>query len=204
MGLQILIDGAKRLQTDPKKKGPLSVIGWGASAANYICLDDFLRLIAKNSAAIQQFRALLFTLVTTAKATLAGLQLIISQLETINAVLNLFVQNVRGTISAIGGSAGAFPFSSFANCPAVQAIKEKLLSKNKGLIPNDPEKFIPGNAGKLAKKYKQTTSSIKELEFRLLRNSQRIRDLKKQTETIRVWVEAWTVLISAIDSQFIN
>ncbi len=196
MGLDILTE---RLQAIRRNQPASSKLGWFLGGV--VCLDEFLKLLARNLTALAQFKNLLLGLIVTAEEGITVLSLVVAQLETAIAVEQQFIQIFKSAAAAAASSLKLFPFgdADAINCPPVQAIKEYVM---KSIPKPDPSSVLPGNAKKYAKKYKQATQSLKELEFRVLKQRKQISKLQRKIEELRVSVLAWQAIVDAITDQF--
>ncbi len=196
MGLDILTE---RLQAIRRNQPASSKLGWFLGGV--VCLDEFLKLLARNLTALAQFKNLLLGLIVTAEEATAILSLIIAQLETAIAIEETFINIYKSAAAAAAGSLKLFPFGDgdAINCPPVQAIKEYVM---KSIPRPDVSSLLPGNAKKYAKKYKQATQSVKELEFRVLKQRKQIAKIRRKIEELRVSILAWQAIVDAIGDQF--
>lgn len=197
MGLDILTERLQKIRSDSLSSG--RAVRW--TVGGMICLDEFLKLLAKNLAALAQFKTLLMGLIITASEAVAALNLIVAQLETANNVANTFLQTFKSAKRAALSSLIPFPFGSdtFSQCPPVQEIKEFITSQ----IPKpDPSSLLPGNAKRYAKKYKQATQAFKELEYRIYSNQKKIGKLRIKIQDIQTQILAWQAVVDAITAQF--
>lgn len=198
MGLDILTE---RLQQLRKNQPAANKVGWLLNVANYVCLDEFLTLLARNLTALAQFKNLLLGLIITASEAVTVVNLIVAQLETANNIANTFLQTFKSAKNAAINSLHLFPFDDdvYLHCPPVQAVKDFITKQ----IPKpNVASLLPGNAKRYAKKYKQTVQSFKELEYQIFRNQKKIIKLKRKIEEIRIQILAWQAIVDAIGEQF--
>lgn len=198
MGLPILVEKMEEI----RKKNPTVAKRIGFySIATMVCLDEFLNLLAARPEVLRQFKTLLQNLIVIASASLSSLQLVVAQLETATGVVEHFIRIFKNAQAQTLSSISPFPFSNnaFANCPPIQYVKKSITN---ALPKPDPASLLPGNAKKVAKKYKQATQSIKEMEYRVFKYRLRINELKTAIETIRLSILGWQAIVDAIGAQF--
>lgn len=198
MGLPILVE---KMQLIRSKNPEAAQISGFYSIANMICLDEFLTFLAARPEALRQFKTLLQNLIVTASASVSALQLVIAQLETANNVASSFINTFKNAKAQALSSISPFPFgnSAYLQCPPIQYVKKAITS----VLPKpDPSSLLPGNAKAVAKKYKQATQAVKEMEYRIYKNQLAINELKKSIETIRVSILGWQTIVDAIGAQF--
>lgn len=197
MGLPILLEKMQEL----RRKNPNAPAGVLWVTADWLCLDEFLGLLAFNKTALIAFKSLLQTQIAVANEAVAGLRLIIAQLQTSIAICSFFLKTLESTIAKATGTLNLFPFGldGYIRCPPVQGIKELVTS----IFPTpDPASLIPGNAGKLAKKYKQSLDSLTEVRYRLFRLSKQVADIEDAISRYEIQIQCWQAVIDAIGSQF--
>ena len=169
--------------------------------AHFICLDDFLKYLALNPAILAQFRELLNVGTVLITELSAATQLVIAQLRVVNDLAQATISQFEALEAATIGRLDTFAFggSSFRNCPPVQKIKEIIMTN----IPHpDPASLIPGNAKKVAKKYKMYKAGLRGLKYDLLRNEQYIQALEAKVVEYEMVLKTWTMILEAIDEQF--
>lgn len=198
MGLPILIEKLNLIRS----KNPAAAQKFGFySIANMLCLDEFLKFLALRPEALRQFKTLLQNLIVTSSASVSALQLVIAQLETANNVASSFINTFKNAAAAAKAAISPFPFGgpAYLQCPPIQMVKKALVS----VLPKpDPASLLPGNAKKVAKKYKQASQAVKEMEYRIYRNQKRIADLKKSIEDVRIFILGLQGIVDAIGEQF--
>lgn len=194
MGVQILTDKFKQLRA--QNSATARAAGLTLSLADAICADEFLKLIALNRTALAQFKLLLINLQATAVQVISTLQLTIAQLETINNVLTTLYNTSSGAVAQAKSSVAPYPFSNanFSQCPPVQVIKKAVVSLQ--------EKVVATATALVPKKFKNSLSARKEMQFRILKNKKQINKTKRELEVLKVQVQIWGAMVEAIEQQF--
>lgn len=197
MGLNVLTERLQKIRADKQSSGRAA--RW--TIAGMICLDEFLKLLARNLSALRQFKTLLQGLIIMAGESVGALNVIIAQLETANSIANTFLQTFKSSKQAAVSSLIPFPFGSdaYSQCPPVQEIKDFI---TKQLPKPDPSSLLPGNAKRYTKKYKQASQSFKELEYRIYRNQKKIEKTRRKILEIQTQILAWQAVVDAITEQF--
>lgn len=194
----IIFSKLRELQKSPA----YSALGYGRQ--DVICLTNFIKSLAgiggvPNLGAIAQFKNLLDGLTGIANEAITAAQLVVSQMETTITTLESFIGVFKSGITQALNGAGRFPFSQWETCRPVQAVKTFVT----GLLPKpNPDSLLPGNARKLAKKYRQTKEAYREAEQRIFRYKLQIRKINRQIDALRLQVEFYKIVSQWIKDEF--
>lgn len=198
MGLNILINKLQELRKNPQVA---QSAGLSLSIADAVCLDEFLKLIAVNTTALIQFKALITSIRGITSQSLSAAQLIIAQMQVTVTILNTFVNTFKSAKTQAVSSVSPFPFKNlqFQACSPVQKIKTLIATQ---ISRPDPTSVLPGAAGSYAKKFKMTVASLRDYEYRIFKINKRIQQINTNIAEMQALLIVLDGILEAIEEQF--